>query len=200
MTPRLDEPAVDPALVPTTVTLVAALARNRVIGADGDIPWRIPADFAHFKATTLGGVLLMGRATYDSIGRPLPGRTTIVLTRDLAWRGPDGVLTAGSLATAFAQATALIAERDRSLFVVGGAAVYEATMPYATHQILTEIDLEPPGDTFYPVFSAEEWREVRRQPGEVGDPENPNAIGFEFVWWERIGSAGVRNPAQDGDH
>ena len=100
-----------------TVTLIAAVARNGVIGAGGDIPWHLPEDFAHFKATTLGHTLVMGRATYDSIGRPLPGRTTIVLTRDPDWQA-EGVLVADSLEDALA-----LAEGD--VFVAGGAAVYE---------------------------------------------------------------------------
>jgi dihydrofolate reductase len=91
------------------VTLVAAVADNGVIGADGDIPWRLPADFAHFKALTLGHVLVMGRATYESIGRPLPGRTTIVLTRDPAWSA-EGVLVAADLGTALRLAEDLDSE------------------------------------------------------------------------------------------
>jgi dihydrofolate reductase len=102
----------------TRVTLVAAVADNGVIGNAGDIPWRIPADFAHFKTLTLGHVLVMGRATYESIGRALPGRTTIVLTHDAHWSA-DGVLTASSLDHALEQAAELAGE----VFVVGGAGV-----------------------------------------------------------------------------
>jgi len=137
-----------------TLTLIAAVARNGVIGADGGIPWHLPADFAHFKATTLGHTLVMGRATYDSIGRPLPGRTTIVLTRDRAWHA-DGVLTAGSLEEALAMA-------QGDVYVAGGATVYAAALPHADEQVLSEVDLEPEGDTFYPEFDPEEWPEVSR--------------------------------------
>jgi dihydrofolate reductase len=142
-----------------TVTLIAAVARNGVIGADGGIPWRVPGEQAFFKATTLGHTLLMGRATYDSIGRPLPGRTTIVLTRDPTWRA-DGVLTAGSVEEALALA-------DSDVYVAGGAAVYAAALPYADEQLLSEIDLEPEGDTFYPGYPAYDrdvWVEVSREP------------------------------------
>jgi dihydrofolate reductase len=142
-----------------TVTLIAAVARNGVIGADGAIPWRVPGEQAFFKATTLGHTLLMGRATFDSIGRPLPGRTTIVLTRNENWRA-DGVLTAASVEDALA-----LAEGD--VYVAGGAAVYAAALAYADQQLLSEIDLEPEGDTFYPGYPAydrEEWVEVSREP------------------------------------
>jgi dihydrofolate reductase len=120
------------------LTLVAAYAANRVIGDHGRIPWHLPEDFAHFKATTMGGVLVMGRATYDSIGRPLPGRTTIVLTRDPGWSA-EGVLVGHSLE----EALALAAEEQGETFVVGGTQVYEQALPLATHQVLTEVDLEP---------------------------------------------------------
>ena len=150
-----------------TVTLIAAVARNGVIGAGGGIPWHLPEDFAHFKATTLGHTLVMGRATYESIGRPLPGRTTIVLTRDPDWLA-EGVLVANSLEDALA-----LAEGD--VFVAGGAAVYEAALPYADEQLLSEIDLEPEGDTYYPDFDRAEWPEVSREHHE----------GFDVVRLER---------------
>jgi len=150
-----------------TVTLIAAVARNGVIGADGGIPWHLPQDFAHFKATTLGHTLVMGRATYESIGRPLPGRTTIVLTRDPDWRA-DGVTTAASVEDALA-----LAEGD--VYVAGGATVYEAALAYADEQLLSEVDLAPTGDTFYPDFDREEWHEVSREPHE----------GFDVVRWVR---------------
>jgi dihydrofolate reductase len=138
-----------------TVILIAAVARNGVIGASGGIPWHLPEDFAHFKATTLGHTLVMGRATYESIGRPLPGRTTIVLTRDPDWAA-DGVTTAASIEDALA-----LAEGD--VYVAGGAAVYEAALPYADEQLLSEVDLAPAGDTFYPAYDDAEWPEVSRE-------------------------------------
>jgi len=155
---------------PRRLTLVAAYAANRVIGDHGRIPWRLSEDFAHFKATTMGGVLVMGRATYDSIGRPLPGRTTIVLTRDPDWSA-EGVLVAHSLADALALST----DEPGETFVVGGTQVYEQALPLATHQVLTEVDLEPDGDAHYPPFSTDDWVETRREPHD----------GFTWVWWER---------------
>jgi dihydrofolate reductase len=159
---------------PPRLTLVAAVADNGVIGRDGDIPWRIPADFAHFKALTLGHVLVMGRATYDSIGRPLPGRTTIVLTRDPDWAA-DGVLVAASLD----QALVLAAEIDDEVFVAGGAGVYAHALDRADAQVLTEVHLSPDGDTRYPSFDRAQWTETRREAHL--DAEVPH----EFVWLER---------------
>jgi dihydrofolate reductase len=152
------------------LTLVAAYADNRVIGDHGAIPWRISEDFAHFKATTMGGTLIMGRATYDSIGRPLPGRTTIVVTRNHAWSA-DGVLVAHSLD----EALALAAEQPGELFVAGGAQLYEQALPLATHQVLTEVGQSPVGDAHYPEFDRDEWAETRREERD----------GFTWVWWER---------------
>ena len=155
-----------------SVILIAAVARNGVIGADGTIPWHLPEDFAHFKATTLGHTLVMGRATYESIGRPLPGRTTIVLTRDPDWHA-DGVLTATTLEEALARA-------EGDVYVAGGAAVYAAALAHADEQLISEVDLEPPGDTRYPDFDRSDWREVSREPRE----------GFTVVRWSRVAAAG----------
>jgi dihydrofolate reductase len=152
------------------LTLIAAYADNRVIGDHGRIPWRISEDFAHFKATTMGGTLIMGRATYDSIGRPLPGRTTIVVTRNVEWSA-DGVLVAHSLDEALAMA----ADQPGEVFVAGGAQIYELALPHATHQVLTEVRQSPDGDAHYPEFDTDEWIEMRREPRD----------GFEWVWWER---------------
>jgi dihydrofolate reductase len=152
------------------LTLVAAYADNRVIGDHGRIPWHLSEDFAHFKATTMGGTLVMGRATYDSIGRPLPGRTTVVVTRNPDWSA-EGVLVAHSLD----EALALAAEQAGETYVVGGAEIYEQALPLATHQVLTEVPLAPEGDAYYPEFDRAEWVETRREPREA----------FTWVWWER---------------
>ena len=112
----------------------------------------------------------MGRATYDSIGRPLPGRTTVVLTRDPSWSA-DGVLVAAS----FDDALALAADLPGEVMVSGGAAVYAAALPLADAQILTEVHLSPEGDTCYPDWDRSEWVETQRVPGP----------GLEWVWWER---------------
>lgn len=155
------------------VVLVAAYARNRVIGHHGEIPWRLPHDFAHFKRETLGHTLVMGRRTWDSIGRPLPGRRTVVVTRDPDWSpGFEEVQVAHSLADAFA----LAADLPGDVMVAGGGEVYAQALPYATHQVLTEVDASPEGDAFYPAFDAGEWHELRREAGE----------GCTWVWLERV--------------
>ena len=150
--------------------LVAAVADNGVIGNGPDIPWHIPGEQAAFKQRTLGHTLVMGRTTYESIGRPLPGRTTVVLTRDRAWSA-DGVLVAGSLE----EALELARDLPGDVVVAGGAQVYAAAMPVADEQVLTEVHLSPPGDVRYPAFDHAQWRETRREGQD----------GYDTVWWER---------------
>lgn len=158
------------------VVLVAAHARNRVIGDNGTIPWHLPHDFAHFKRETLGHTLVMGRRTWDSIARPLPGRATIVVTRDESFApGFEGVLVAHSLEEAFD----LAADLPGDVMVAGGGEIYALALPFATHQVLTEVDLEPPGDAHYPEFPVGEWVEVRREVGE----------GCQWTWLERLDPA-----------
>lgn len=157
------------------VVLVAAVADNGVIGLDGDIPWSIPEDLKHFRAVTRDNSVLMGRATFDSIGHPLPYRTNIVLTRDRDWSA-DGVFVAHDLDAAVARAQ----EAEGDLMVMGGAQVYALALPVATHQVLTEVHLSPEGDTHYPAYDAGEWVEERRESHL--DAEVP----FEFVWLARV--------------
>ena len=149
---------------------IAAVARNGVIGAGNDIPWRIKEDWARFKSITMGHVLIMGRKTYDSIGRPLPGRTTVVVTRDPDWR-VDGVLVARSLDDAFAQASAQDAEK---LFVAGGGQLYAAAWDRLDRLEITEVDVAPDGDVRFPAIGPE-WLEVSRDQRD----------GYAFVVLER---------------
>ena len=124
---------------------IAAVARNRGIGLDNKLPWRIPEDFAFFKATTMGQALLMGRKTYESIGRPLPGRTTIVLSR-------SGFTAPGVLVARDWQDAARLAP-DLKLFLAGGAALYAEALPWCTELLLTHVDMEPKADAFFPDWS-----------------------------------------------
>lgn len=142
------------------VTLVAAVGRNGVIGRDGGLPWERTGDLASFKRLTLGHVLVMGRRTYESIGRPLPGRTTVVLTRQEDWPAPDGVLVAADLDAGLATA----ADVDPEVFVVGGAQVYAAALPRADRLVLTQVDQAPEGDVFFPDVDWSEWSETAREP------------------------------------
>jgi dihydrofolate reductase len=138
---------------------IAAVARNGVIGSDGDIPWRIPADWRRFKQLTLGHTLVMGRKTYDSNGRPLPGRTTVVVTRDRRWRG-DGVLAAPSIEEALALAAA---REPEAVWVAGGGEVYAATWDRLDRLELTEVALDPPGSVRLPDVDPEQWGETTRE-------------------------------------
>lgn len=153
----------------TRLTLIAAVAEGGVIGRDGAIPWRVPGELARFKETTMGHPLVMGRKTFESIGRPLPGRRCIVITRSLAWRHP-GVETAHS----FAQALALAGPADE-VFVAGGGQVYAEALPFAHRMILSEIPQDHEGDAHFPAWSPSQWREVSRTP-------NP---GYAVVTYER---------------
>ena len=146
-----------------TVTIVAAVARNGVIGVDGGLPWHLPDDLRRFKELTLGHVLVMGRKTYESIGRPLPGRTTVVVTRDASWDpGSTGVRIAGTVEDAVGAAASI----DPEVFVVGGAQVYSAAIPLADRLELTLVDAEPEGDTRFPEVAWDEWRELRREQAD----------------------------------
>jgi dihydrofolate reductase len=152
------------------VVLVAAVADNGVIGADGAIPWRIPEDLRHFKAVTRGHPVVMGRRTFESIGRPLPDRHNIVVTRSTGWSA-EGVTAAGSL-----EAALELARQDGGdVMVIGGARVYAEAMALADVQVLTEVHQRPDGDTRYPEFDRAAWVETRREPHE----------GYDFVWLER---------------
>jgi dihydrofolate reductase len=160
---------------------IAAVARNGVIGADGDIPWRIPADWRRFKALTTGHTLVMGRKTYDSIGRPLPGRTTVVVTRDRRWRG-DGVLAAPSIEEALAQAAA---REPDTVWVAGGGEVYAATWDRLDRLELTEVALEPVGSVRLPPVDPERWRESAREDHAASD----GTPAYAFVSYVRQSEA-----------
>ncbi|MFC8504170.1 dihydrofolate reductase [Pedococcus sp. NPDC057267] len=153
----------------TSVTLIAAVGRNGVIGADNDMPWHLPEDFAFFKRTTMGHPMVMGRRTFDSIGRVLPGRRTIVITRQPDWSHAD-VETAHSLS----EALALAGPADE-VFVCGGGQVYAEAMPFAQRLLITEVDQAPEGDVTFPEIDRAHWREVSRERRD----------GFSWVAYER---------------
>jgi dihydrofolate reductase len=139
------------------VSLIAAVAENGVIGAGGRIPWRLPSDFAFFKRTTLGKPLVMGRKTFESIGKPLPGRTNIVVS-GLPGFQPDGVLVIDSLAAALERAQA-IAEADGAseVMIGGGAGIYDAIIGDADRLYITHVALAPEGDTLFPSIDPATW-------------------------------------------
>ena len=169
------------------VSVIAALAKNRVIGIENRLPWRLPEDLAHFKALTLGHPVLMGRKTFESLGRPLPGRTNVVITRNRDYR-PAGCLVADSIPAAIA----LCGDADE-VFFIGGAELYAQVIPLADRLYLTEVDIDATGDAWFPEYDERAFREVSRVPctGSRGD-----ALRFDFVVLERIPGA---LPGQQAD-
>ncbi len=160
----------------TRISVIAALAKNRVIGIENRLPWRLPEDLAHFKALTFNHPILMGRKTFESLGRPLPGRTNIVITRNPGYR-KDGCLVAASIPAAIA-----LCEDADEIFFIGGAELYAQAIPLADRLYLTEVDIEAEGDAWFPEYDRSAFREVSRETrtGEKGD-----ALRFGFVVYER---------------
>lgn len=161
----------------TEVVAIAAVGLNGVIGSGNDIPWRIAEDWHRFKALTTGHVLLMGRKTYESIGRPLPGRTTIVLTRDATWH-PEEVRVVPTVSEAFSVVADLAPE---TLFVAGGGEIYRATWDHLDRLEITQVDLAPEGDVTFPVVDPAEWTEVARKERD----------GFRYLSYQRCRSSAV---------
>ncbi len=158
------------------LVLIVARARNGVIGRDNALPWRLPEDLAHFKRTTMGHPIVMGRRTFESIGRVLPGRRNVVLTRSPDWHA-DGVDVARSLD----EALAMTAGAER-VFVIGGAQVYADAMSRADEIVATEIDRDIDGDAFFPPIDANAW-EVRSRDERA--PSGDDALPFAFVHYAR---------------
>jgi dihydrofolate reductase len=155
------------------VSLIAAIGSNRAIGIDNGLPWRLPADLRRFKALTMGHVLVMGRKTFESVGRPLPGRTTIVVTHRPDYT-PPGVEVAHSVEEALARATR---DNPEEIFIAGGEEIFRQTLDRADRLHLTWIEKEFPGDTFFPEFDESAWRLEEREDHEA-TPETPFAYSF----------------------
>ncbi|HQR04180.1 MAG: dihydrofolate reductase [Proteobacteria bacterium] len=159
------------------LALIAAVARNGAIGKDNQLLWRIPEDLRFFKSTTLDATVIMGRKTWESLPaqfRPLPRRRNIVVSRQAGYAAP-GADVAASLERALEMAA------DASVFVIGGAELYALALPRAERLILTEVDLAPDADAFFPDFDRRQWRETSREGGV-----SANGIGYAFVRYERI--------------
>lgn len=162
---------------------VVAVGRNGVIGGEGRLPWRLPSDLKRFKAITMGKPMLMGRKTFEAIGKALPGRETIVLTRETSFAA-SGVLAAHDLDAALA----LAAERGRAMgaseiIVAGGGELYRQTMARAARLDVTEVDLAPEGDATYPTVDRAQWREVSRTPHARAEKDD---AAFTVVVYERV--------------
>ena len=164
------------------LVIVAAVARNGVIGAGGGLPWRLSSDLKRFKALTWGKPLIMGRKTFDSIGRALPGRETIVVTRDPAFAAP-GVLAAHDIGAALdlASERARLLDADE-IVIAGGAEIYAQTIGRASRLFITEVALDAEGEARFPPIDPEHWREVRRETGERGPRDEAD---FAFVEYAR---------------
>jgi dihydrofolate reductase len=158
------------------IHLIVARARNGVIGDRGVLPWRLPEDLAHFKRTTMGHDVVMGRKTWDSIGRPLPGRRNIVLTRDSAWHAP-GAEVVHSWQDALAGN-----DHGRDVFVIGGAEIFGLALRGPVDFLhLTQIDADFAGDTHFPAPDPARWRECERRHF---DPAGERSYGFDFIRYE----------------
>ena len=157
------------------IYLVAAVAANGIIGVNGRLPWHFPEELRHFKRLTMGHPLIMGRRTWESLGRPLPGRENIVVTRTPGYEAP-GAAVASSLNGAIA-----LCAGEPVAFVIGGTQLFEAALPLARGLVLTEIQRDYAGDTWFPAYDRSQWRETQREAHTAAD-----GTRFDYVLYERI--------------
>lgn len=171
------------------IILIAAMAENNVIGRDNTLPWHLPADLKHFKQRTTGHAIIMGRKTFDSIKKPLPNRTNIVITRQPDWSFP-GVITTHSIKEAIAAAG-----DETEVYIVGGSEIYKQALPLANQLSLTFIHESYEGDAYFPEIDFSQWEEIAReehpaQPLHHANPTNPKdsppSPAFAFVDYQRI--------------
>jgi len=159
------------------ISLIVAMASNRVIGLNNQMPWHLSADLKKFKSITMGKPIVMGRKTFESIGRPLPGRTNIIISRNADYR-QEGCVVANDLDSALTSACQLADE----IFVIGGSALYDALLPRANRLYLTQINAAFEGDTFFPEINQDEWQELNREDID-NDPQV--AFSYSFLQLER---------------
>ena len=163
------------------LSLIVAVSRNGVIGVDNKLPWHLPEDLKYFKSVTMGKPLVMGRKTYDSIGRPLPGRTNIVVTRDPKWQAV-GVEVAESLEAALELGrNACVKAGADEIMVIGGEQIYRMTLPAAGRLYLTQVDADVEGDAFFPDVDFSEWKQVAEQLPQVTDTHP-----YRFLQFDRL--------------
>ena len=164
------------------ITLVAAMARNGAIGLDGAMPWHLPRELKHFKSVTMGHPIVMGRKTWESVGRPLPGRQNIVVTRNPDYRA-EGCDVVASL-----QAAVRVAKGEE-VMVIGGGELYRQAMPHADRMVLTRVDCEPAADTWFPEWDPADWTEISARE-EDPDEANPHAYRvIDLVRTNPVGGA-----------
>lgn len=157
------------------IAILVAMANNRTIGLNNTLPWRIPEDLKHFKALTIGHHMIMGRKTFDSIGKPLPGRITVVVTRSRDLK-VEGCIVAHSLGEAIAACA------DDEIFVVGGAEIYAQALPLASTLYVTEIQQDVAGDAHFPEFDRKAWQEIARERRSQSEPQ---PLDYHFVTYRR---------------
>ena len=162
---------------PMIISLISAMGRDRVIGINNTLPWRLQADLKHFKQITMGKPVLMGRKTYESIGKPLPGRTNIIISRDGDYRVP-GCIVAHSIDAALASAAG-----HEEIMVIGGAALYEQMLPRADRLYLTLIDEDFKGDAWFPEINPAQWQEMERVNHA---PDAANPYHYSFLMLQRM--------------
>ncbi|OQP03725.1 dihydrofolate reductase [Geobacillus sp. 44B] len=159
------------------ISHIVAMDQNRVIGKDNRLPWHLPADLAYFKKVTMGHAIVMGRKTFESIGRPLPGRENVIVTRNRSFQ-PEGCKVLHSIE----EVKQFAAKCDDEVFVIGGAELFRATLPVADRLYITKIEASFPGDTFYPAFNESQWQLVSYTKG-IKDEKNP--YDYAFIIYER---------------
>ena len=159
------------------ISLIVAMASNRAIGLNKQMPWHLSADLKRFKQITMGSPILMGRKTFEAIGKPLPGRSNIVISRDPAYRQPD-CLVFGDIDSALQHCAG-----SAEVFVIGGATLYQALLPRADYLYLTEINKDFAGDTFFPEIDSQCWRETER---EFVDNDQSVDFTYSFVKLEHL--------------
>ncbi len=163
-----------------TISLVVAAANNNGIGKEGQMPWHLPADMKHFKNVTWGMPVIMGRKTFESIGKVLPGRKNIVITRQTGWEAEGAVVV-----KKMEDALFVAAETDaKEVMVIGGGEIYKLIFEKARRIYLTRVDAEPEADTFFPSLQPKEWHLVNQQKHEA---DEKNAYNYSFQLWERFG-------------
>lgn len=164
------------------LSMIVATAQNRVIGRDNALPWYLPNDLKYFKQTTLGKPVIMGRKTYESIGKPLPGRTNIVITRQTDYL-PEGVKVVHSVAEArdLAESVCLIDGQEEAM-IMGGAEIYTLALSDADRLYLTEVHADVEGDAYFPEYDKTEWQEISREDFSA---EGPNPYNYSFVVYDK---------------
>ncbi len=166
------------------LAIIVAAAKNGVIGRNNQLPWHLPQDLKYFKAVTLGKPVIMGRKTYESIGRPLPGRTNIVITRNKDWVAAEGVIVTNSFERALLEAQKELgqgASDSDEVMVIGGAEIYRSALQFADRIYLTRVCVEPEGDAFFEVLDEAEWGLESKAAGDKAA-----SVPHEFLVFDRV--------------